>query len=91
LNVAIREALRNEIGLRLKRQDSTQPDGPENVGGEGPAVPIQLMEGLPAPLRELELTSTEAGALFIGQWRPALLRPSRSGFRSGSHPSVWYV
>jgi hypothetical protein len=94
-NGTIREALRRESGLRIKRQDSAPERRLEKVGDEGLAVPIQLMEGLPALLREIELTPPEAGALLIGQWRPALqaLKAGGQGVQEmlqsvGSRPEV---
>lgn len=36
------------------------------------AVPVRLFPGLPTPLKDIELTDEEAGAMIIGRWRPAL-------------------
>lgn len=70
-NVAVREILRQETGLRLNRPGRERP---EAVTEEVVAVPITVVPGLPQPLKDLEFSPEEAELLLLGQHRTELLK-----------------
>lgn len=69
-NVAVREILRQETGLRLNRPGRERL---ETVTEEMVIVPIAVVPGMPQPLKEMEFSPEDAELLLLGQHRAELL------------------
>ncbi len=69
-NTLIREILRQETGLRLRRAGLEQqsPGSDENI-----TVPISVVAGMPKPLQNMVFNPEEAHLMMIGQHRGDLL------------------
>lgn len=78
-NQSVREALRQETGLRLRRgsrtEDSHNVFGPpphDPVSAELASVRVQMLAGLPLSLKQKEIDEKDALAALIAPWRAAL-------------------
>ena len=70
-NVAVREILRQETGLRLNRPGRERA---ETITEEIVIVPIAVVPGMPQPLKDMEFSPEDAALLLLGQHRTELLK-----------------
>jgi hypothetical protein len=80
-NPLVREALRQETGLKLNRSERARQDRYEE---ERVTVQITVESGLPKPLQEMDFTTEEAALFLIGRHQAELfrLRESLPGVQS---------
>ena len=74
LNQPLRDALRQEMGVVLNRQELDSRTAARGAGRESAAVRIKLIPGYPVSIRERELSEEQRLSALLGPWLPTLVQ-----------------